>query len=105
MRVWGPWGKLGDLQVWERAIPTYGSADIHLVPTITPNEPDDPPVPPGGVVLTHRYGTRRVGTDLYEAVVEEDGCLSSLRVDGVEFLRPASTSRAAPISSGRGHYG
>ena len=86
-RVWGPWGKLGNLQVWERSIPTYGSAEIHLTPTVAATE-QEAAVPPGGVVLTRRYTTRRVRSDLYEAVIEDDGCLSSLRVDGVEFLHP-----------------
>ena len=38
----------------------------------------------------------RLQTDLYEAVVDGDGCVPSLRVDGVEFFKPGvSISRGA----------
>jgi serine/threonine protein kinase len=84
-RIWGPWGQ-AHAQVWDRSIPTYQSAEIRLTPGVGPDVPRA--VPPGGVLLTRNYSTHRVQSELYEAVVEDDGCLSSLRVDGVEFLHP-----------------
>ena len=85
-RIWGPWG-VANSQVWERSLPTYDSAEIHFKPTVAADE-ERPMLPSDGVLLTRQYTTRHVRTDLYEAVVEDDGWLSSLRVDGVEFFHP-----------------
>jgi serine/threonine protein kinase len=41
-----------------------------------------------GVVISTVNGSHHVRAAGYEAVVEPDGCLTSLRVAGVEFLRP-----------------
>ncbi len=84
-QVWGPWG-VSHSQVWERTLPTYTSAEIRLQPYTGPEE--SKAAPPDGVLISRSYTTRRIQTELYEAVVEGDGCLSSLRVDGVEFLHP-----------------
>ena len=52
---------------------------------------------PGGVLITRQGGARRIQTDLYDAVVDADGCTPSLRVDGVEFFKPG-------VSISRGVY-
>jgi eukaryotic-like serine/threonine-protein kinase len=92
-KIWGPFGAANS-QVWERSLPTYNAANIRLEPRIGPEE--ETQLPPGGVLITRSYTTRRIRTELYEAIVEGDGCLSSLRVDGVEFLHPGlNVSRGA----------
>jgi serine/threonine protein kinase len=42
----------------------------------------------GGVKIEPRNGGFRVETVPYEADIDPDGCLTSLRIGGIEFLRP-----------------
>jgi serine/threonine protein kinase len=84
--IWGPWTDFG-CQVWESDATTYHHCKIVLEPSAGA-EPEKPALTPGGVLVTRAGGARRVRTELYEAVVEEDGCLPSLKIDGVEVLRP-----------------
>ena len=86
VKLWGPFGKAKS-QVWEGDVGTYQTAEIRLEPT-TPPEAVKLGPPPEGVLVSRQGVARRVRTDLYEAVVDGDGCMPSLRVDGVEFLRP-----------------
>ena len=93
VKLWGPFGQARS-QVWEGDVASYGAADILLEPSVVTDE--KPAVPPGGVLVTRQGGARRVCTDLYEAVVDRDGCVPSLRVDGVEFFKfGVSISRGA----------
>ncbi len=85
-KIWGPVGSAKS-QVWQTDVDTYQTAEIHLEPSVAA-EDEKTAVPPGGVLLTRQGTTRRAQTELYEAVVEGDGCLTNLRVDGVEFLKP-----------------
>jgi hypothetical protein len=50
---------------------------------------------PEGVAITLDNDVRRIRTASYEAVVEADGCLTSLRVGGVEFLHKDTLSRGS----------
>jgi serine/threonine protein kinase len=50
------------------------------------NPPGSGKLAPEGVAITLENDVRRVRTANYEAVVEADGCLTSLCVGGVEFL-------------------
>jgi serine/threonine protein kinase len=54
--------------------------------------PEDPrkETPAVAVTIQKRESTYRVRSAHYEAIVEADGCLTSLRSGGVEFLRPGS---------------
>lgn len=60
------------------------------------NENREPLVPPApipvaaaqGVSIRANNNEYRIHTPAYDAVVEADGCLTSLRVGGVEFLQP-----------------
>ena len=73
---------------------TYKTAEILLEPAAAPESTKT--AAPGGVLLTREGDSRVVRSDLYEAAVDGDGCLPSLRVDGVEFLKPGvSISRGA----------
>ncbi len=93
VKLWGPFGQARS-QVWEGDVASYGAADILLEPSVVTDE--KPAVPPGGVLITRQGGARRVRTDLYETVVDSDGCVPSLRVDGVEFFKSGvSISRGA----------
>jgi serine/threonine protein kinase len=86
VKIWGPFGAAKS-QVWHANVGTYQTAKIHLKPSVAAQE-EKPVAPPGGVLLTRQGTTRRAQTDAYEAVVEGDGCLTHLRVDGVEFFKP-----------------
>ena len=87
-------------QVWGGDVATYGAADIRLEPVVLA-EAEKPAPPPGGVLVTRQGDARRVQTDLYEAVVDGDGCVPSLRVDGVEFFKPGvNISRGAYFHQG-----
>jgi serine/threonine protein kinase len=85
-KIWGPFGAAKS-QVWQTDVGTYQTAEIHLEPSVAAEE-EKAVVPPGGVLLSRQLATRRAQTDLYKAVVEGDGCLTNLRVDGVEFFKP-----------------
>jgi eukaryotic-like serine/threonine-protein kinase len=86
VKIWGPFGAAKS-QIWHTNIGTYQTAKIHLRPSVAAQE-EKRTAPPGGVLLTRQGATRRAQTDAYEAVVEGDGCLTHLRVDGVEFFKP-----------------
>jgi serine/threonine protein kinase len=81
--VWGPFPGPGGYQVWEANLGDYETRTVVL----TAATASDAEFQKAGRLLTDD-GRRRVQKDAYEAVVEADGCLTSLRVDGVEFLRP-----------------
>jgi serine/threonine protein kinase len=83
-RIWGPFSEFGS-QVLDAPTTTYGTAKLVLTPSLG-SEPEKPILKPGGVLLTRDGSARRVRTELYETVVEQDGCLPSLRIDGVEVL-------------------
>ena len=54
----------------------------------SPGPPSPPALPTEGVSITDAGGGRQIKTRHYEATVEGDGCLTSLRVGGVEYLWP-----------------
>src|SRR5262249_25317311 len=51
-----------------------------------PPTPPDGPLPVEAVAIQQEKDQRRVKTPAYEAIVASDGCLTSLRVQGVELL-------------------
>ncbi len=87
--VWGPFGRagrpasLGTVRCRPMGRPTF----ISFLPSRRTNWDPGRAAGRRGIDAPLHH-PRRVRSDLYEAVVEEDGCLSSLRVDGVEFLHP-----------------
>jgi serine/threonine protein kinase len=87
VKLWGPFGK-AQSQVWEGDVGTYQTAEIRLEPTAAPDLSRQF-APPDGVAITKLGAARRVQTDLYDAVVDADGCMPSLRVDGVELFKPS----------------
>lgn len=58
-----------------------------LVPIPPPPTPPSPLPPDPAVSVTKEKGAYRVRTPKYEAVIEDDGCLTSLRSGDVEFLK------------------
>ncbi len=90
--IWWPFGAAKS-QVLQANVGSYQTAEIHMAA----GQEEKLAPPPDGVLLTRRLATRRAQTDLYEATVEEDGCLTNLRVDGVEFL-------ASGVGVSRGAY-
>ena len=87
MKIWGPFGAAKS-QVWHANVGTYQTAKIHLAPLRRRRRGEAEPLRPAASCSLGKWTTRRAQTDAYEAVVEGDGCLTHLRVDGVEFLKP-----------------
>lgn len=50
-------------------------------------QPQPPPPRPPAVTIVNKDGVRRFEATDYQGVVESDGCLTSLRIGGVEFLQ------------------
>ncbi len=94
-RLWGPFSEFRS-QVWESDAKTYNRVEITLEPSIGPESPK-PVLTPGGVLITRDGPSRRIQTELYDAVVDFDGNMPSLRIDGVELLK-------ANIDVSRGAY-
>jgi serine/threonine protein kinase len=94
-RIWGPWSEFNS-QVWEGDALTYNRCQVTLEPSVIP-ESEKPTLKPGGVLITRDGAARKIETEVYEAKVDVDGCMPSLRVDGVEVLR-------ANIDVSRGVY-
>src|SRR5262249_46623369 len=68
------------------------------------SEPDKTPAGDPAVSVRLENESYRVRTPAYEAVVDKDGCLNSLRVGGVEFLHPGGVPLAGGKSVSRGRY-
>jgi serine/threonine protein kinase len=99
-RIWGPFSEFRS-QVWEADAKTYNRVHFTLEPSYGPELPK-PVLRPGGVIVTRSGPTRRIQTELYDATVESDGCMPSLRIDGVEILRAnIDVSRGAYFLQGR----
>ncbi|MDB5311763.1 MAG: pknB 12 [Gemmataceae bacterium] len=94
-RVWGPFSEFQS-QVWEADAKTYNRVHFTLEPSFGPESPK-PVLKPGGVLVTRAGPARRVQTELYDATIDSDSCMPSLRVDGVEVMR-------ANIDVSRGAY-
>ena len=94
-KIWGPFSEFRS-QVWESAAKTYNRVQFTLEPTISAEVPK-PVLTPGAVIVTRSGPARVVQTELYEATVDSDGCMPSLRIDGVEVLK-------ANINVSRGVY-
>jgi hypothetical protein len=95
-RIWGPWGE-GGFQVWEARLKSYETRDVVLTPGPTSKREAEllARVPGPGSPRHFRRAT-------YEATVEEDGCLTSLRAAGVELLRPGvDISRGLYLHNGK----
>ena len=107
--IWGPFEEQG--QVWAAVLPPHQGRDVVLtvgtasaaetaqVAKLKPAQPTAPPIPPPpklvsplppdpAVSVTKDQDAYRVQVPKYEATVEADGCLTSLRLGDVEFLRP-----------------
>jgi serine/threonine protein kinase len=78
-RIWGPFGE-GQSQVWEASLHDYETRELVLKVGVA----SDAEV----AKTTLLTGEHRIQMPQYEALVAEDGCLPSLRVEGVEFLKP-----------------
>jgi hypothetical protein len=85
IRMWGPFSEFRS-QVWGTQATTYNHCKVVLEPSIGP-ELARPVLAPGGVLVTRQGFSRRIVTEWYEAVIDEDGCMPSLRVEGIEVLR------------------
>jgi serine/threonine protein kinase len=94
-KIFGPW--MQGYEVWEANLGTYETRQITLFAgTAAAGEL--------AKLDTARAGPkpRRIVLPTYEAVVEPDGCLTSLRVNGTEFLRPGpDISRGLFLRSGK----
>ena len=94
-KIWGPWSEFHS-QVWESDALTYNRCQITLEPSIIP-EKERPTLKPGGVLIYREGWARKIETEVYEAKVAADGCMPSLRIDGVEVLRAnIDASRGLP---------
>src|SRR5205823_5826165 len=90
----GPWAK--NSQVWDAEVAPQKTRQVVLsVGEVTAEEarqvkaalergPETPP--PGKAAVVRDEKTFRVQAPRYEATVEGDGCLTSLRAGGVEWL-------------------
>ncbi|MBN9122786.1 MAG: protein kinase [Planctomycetes bacterium] len=94
-KIWGPFSEFRS-QVWESVARTYNRVQLTLEPSTTPEE-SVPALTPGAVLVSRSGANRRALTELYQATVERDGCMPSLRIDGVEILK-------ANIDVSRGVY-
>ncbi len=94
-KIWGPFSQFRS-QVWESAAKTYNHVQFTLEPAASGDAPE-PVIPPGGVLVTRSGPGRRAQSELYEATVDADGCMPSLRIDGVEVLK-------ANVGVSRGAY-
>jgi len=84
-KIWGPFSEFRS-QVWESAAKTYNQVKFKLEPAVGAETPK-PVLEPEGVLVSRMGPGRRVQTELYEAIVDADACMPSLRVDGVEFMK------------------
>ncbi len=94
-KIWGPFSEFRS-QVWESVARTYNRVQLTLEPSVTAVSAK-PVLTPGGVQVYRSGRARHIQTELYEAVVDSDGCMPSLRIDGVEVLK-------ANINVSRGVY-
>jgi serine/threonine protein kinase len=94
-KIWGPFSEFRS-QVWESDAKTYNRVQFTLEPSAGADEPT-PALTPGAVLVSRSGAARRVRTELYETLVDRDGCMPSLRIDGVEVLK-------AGINVSRGVY-
>jgi serine/threonine protein kinase len=84
-KIWGPFSVFRS-QVWESAARTYNHVRFTMEPAIGIEEAV-PALTPGSVLVSRSGPVRRVRTELYDATVDRDGCMPSLRIDGVEVLK------------------
>jgi serine/threonine protein kinase len=108
--LWGPFpnAEEGGFQVWQASVPPGAKREVTLeVGKATKDEQDraaevarraeiESPSS-AGVTVKDEKGNRRVVATKYEALVEKDGCMTSLKIAGVEMFRPG-------ISFSRGLY-
>jgi serine/threonine protein kinase len=71
-------------------------------PTSHKGGPSTPPAP--AVVISRDGGNYRVRAPAYEAVVEADGCLTSLQIGGVEFFFKGNATDQPGARVSRGSY-
>jgi hypothetical protein len=91
--IWGPWED--GCQVWQATLETYGSRTVVLTAGTASGSELAPAVAAAA-------GVRAIRKPGYDAVVEADGCLTSLRVRGVELLRPGvDVSRGLYLHNGK----
>ncbi len=106
-RTWSQWPTPEEnYQVWQLTVPPHetreatasaGAAtaeELAHVATVTATAPQ---AQAGGVIITHDQAGRHVRAPKYEALVENDGCVSSLKVNGAELLE-------SHVSVSRGGY-
>jgi serine/threonine protein kinase len=107
-RIWGQWPDAkANYQVWQLTLPpgethevtaTVGEAtpqELQEVARITSKAPEPPPRE--GVTIKADKAGRTIRAARYEARVENDGCVTSLKVGGVELLQ-------SDVSFSRGSY-
>ncbi len=76
-------------------------ARIETPPPRDPRPSGGPPPTDPNVSIQEANGVRRIRTPNYEATVEADGCMTSLRAGGVELLWPGlGTSRGISLTQG-----
>jgi serine/threonine protein kinase len=80
-RIWGPF--VDGTQVWQASVKTYETRNVAL--TFAPASAAESNQAAEALASA---GKIRVRKPAYDAVVEADGCLTSLRAYGTEFLKP-----------------
>ncbi len=97
-RIWGPWPSPKEgCQVWEATLASFETREV-LLTVGTASDAElarvGPPPDSGGAIQIKKLA--------FEAVVEADGCLTSLSVEGVEFLcSNVDTSRGVYFHDGK----
>jgi len=108
-RIWGQWPSLQDnYEVWQLTLPPGETHEVTVsVGEATPQElanvarvtgtATEPAPAREGVAIKADKDGRHVRAPKYEALVANDGCVTSLKIGGVELLRPG-------VSFSRGSY-
>jgi eukaryotic-like serine/threonine-protein kinase len=108
-RIWGQFPNLKDnYQVWQLTLPPHKSHEVSVnVGEATPEEEakvaqvtgkvEPPPLSVDGITIKAEKDGYRVLAPKYVANIDKDGCVTSLKIAGVELLCPG-------ISFSRGSY-
>jgi hypothetical protein len=85
-KVWGPFSPYKS-QVWQSSAKARNHIQFTLEPSVA--EELSPQGAPGGIVMYRAGNTWQIRTELYETTVDKDGCMPTLRINGVEMLKPS----------------
>ena len=105
-RIWGQWPSPKDnYQVWQLTLPPHAVREVSVSAGEATHEEEvnaarvagQAPPAAGAVTIEAEKDGRRVLAPKYQARIDNDGCVTSLNVAGVELLRPG-------VSFSRGVY-